>query len=90
MNDFPSFMKQPMNRIPTAQQNTPDIDGYYYEGQDGSQICFWTYLADRDSVQTARICFLNIQSCISPFMHVTELAVRIQFQQAMQPYFFLT
>ncbi|MBP0973121.1 MAG: cupin domain-containing protein [Oscillospiraceae bacterium] len=49
MNDFPAFMKQPMNRIPTAQQNTPDIDGYYYEGQDGSQICFWTYLADRDS-----------------------------------------
>ena len=49
MNDFPAFMKREMNHIDSRQQNTPDIDGYYYEGADGSQICFWTYYSDRES-----------------------------------------
>jgi len=49
MNDFPEFMKNRMNHIDSSQQNTPDIDGYFYEGRDGSQICFWTYFSDRDS-----------------------------------------
>ena len=49
MKDFPDFMKNKLNRINPSQQNTPDIDGYYYEGADGSQICFWTYFSDRES-----------------------------------------
>lgn len=49
MEAFPDFMKASLNHIESSQQNTPDIDGYYYEGKDGSQICFWTYLADRES-----------------------------------------
>lgn len=49
MVDFPDFMKSKMNHIDSNQQNTPDIDGYYYEGADGSQICFWTYFSDRES-----------------------------------------
>ena len=36
MQDFPEFMKSQMNHIDGSQQNTPDIDGYYYEGKDGS------------------------------------------------------
>ena len=43
MKDFPNFMKNKMNHIDSSQQNTKDIDGYFYEGKDGSQICFWTY-----------------------------------------------
>ena len=49
MNDFPDFMKNSLNRIDSSQQNTPDIDGYYFEGKDGSQICIWTYFSDRES-----------------------------------------
>lgn len=49
MNDFPEFMKSALNHIDSSQQNTPDIDGYCYEGADGSQICFWTYFSDRES-----------------------------------------
>ena len=49
MKDFPDFMKRESNHIDSSQQNTPDIDGYYYEGADGSQVCFWTYYADRAS-----------------------------------------
>lgn len=49
MIDFPDFMKSKANHIDSSQQNTLDIDGYYYEGADGSQICFWTYFSDRES-----------------------------------------
>ena len=30
MKDFPDFMKRQANHIDSSQQNTPDIDGYYY------------------------------------------------------------
>lgn len=49
MKDFPEFMKNKLNHIDKSQQNTKDIDGYYYEGADGGQIAFWTYYADRES-----------------------------------------
>ena len=49
MDDFPQFMKNELNHIDSSQQNTADIDGYYYEGRDGSQICYWTYHSDRES-----------------------------------------
>jgi len=49
LSDFPEFMRNELNHIDSSQQNTQDIDGYYYEGADGSQICFWTYYSDRDS-----------------------------------------
>lgn len=49
MNSFPEFMKKDVNRIPERQQNTPDIEGYYYTAHDGSQMAFWTCNADRVS-----------------------------------------
>ena len=49
MRDFPDFMKNAKNHIDSSQQNTQDIDGYYFEGKDGSQMAFWTYFADRES-----------------------------------------
>jgi quercetin dioxygenase-like cupin family protein len=42
MNDFPDFMKHPANRIPTASQATPGVEGYTFDGADGSQMAFWT------------------------------------------------
>lgn len=49
MNNFPEFMKSPKNRIASSAQNTEDIDGYYFEGSDGSQMAFWTCYSDRIS-----------------------------------------
>ncbi len=49
MKDFPDFMKRAANRIPSGQQNTPDIEGYYYTAPDGSQMAFWSYPHDRVS-----------------------------------------
>ncbi len=41
MKDFPAFMKNPQNRVPGSQQNTQDIEGYFYQGADGSQMAYW-------------------------------------------------
>ncbi|HOU83305.1 MAG TPA: cupin domain-containing protein [Spirochaetota bacterium] len=49
MKDFPEFMKNSKNHISTSEQNTADIDGYFYEGADGSQMAFWTCYSDRIS-----------------------------------------
>ncbi len=45
--DFPEFMKNKRNHINGKEQNTEDIDGYFYEGADGSQMAFWTCYSDR-------------------------------------------
>jgi len=49
MRDFPAFMKNSKNRIPSHEQNTQDIEGYFYQAADGSQMAFWTAYADRTS-----------------------------------------
>jgi quercetin dioxygenase-like cupin family protein len=49
MKDFPDFMKNPKNKISSKEQNTKDIEGYFYEGTDGSQMAFWTYCSDKIS-----------------------------------------
>jgi ethanolamine utilization protein EutQ (cupin superfamily) len=42
MRDFPAFMKNPINRIASSSQHTPGVEGYVYDGADGSQMAFWT------------------------------------------------
>ena len=42
MKGFPDFMKQPANRITATSQATPGVEGYVFDGADGSQMAFWT------------------------------------------------
>ncbi|MDH4263386.1 MAG: cupin [Spirochaetia bacterium] len=49
MTEFPEFMRNPINRIKQSSQYTKDIEGYVYEGKDGSQIAYWTCFEDRNS-----------------------------------------
>jgi mannose-6-phosphate isomerase-like protein (cupin superfamily) len=42
MKDFPEFMKHPSNRIASEAQYTPGIEGYLFDGNDGSQLAIWT------------------------------------------------
>jgi quercetin dioxygenase-like cupin family protein len=42
MNKFPEFMRNPANRIATTDQATPGVEGYVFDGADGSQMAFWT------------------------------------------------
>lgn len=43
MKDFPDFMKNPANKVDSDSQYTPGIEGYVFDGADGSQMAFWTY-----------------------------------------------
>ena len=49
MSDFPIFMKNPLNRIASSSQYTEDIEGYVFDGADGSQVAFWSCANDRVS-----------------------------------------
>lgn len=42
MKEFPEFMKRAVNRIATSNQATPGVEGYVFDGADGSQMAFWT------------------------------------------------
>jgi quercetin dioxygenase-like cupin family protein len=42
MEDFPEFMKHPANRIASSSEATPGVEGYVFDGADGSQLAFWT------------------------------------------------
>lgn len=42
MNDFPEFMKNPKNAVRKSDQSTiPGIEGYIFDGVDGSQMIIW-------------------------------------------------
>ena len=41
-DDFPEFMKHPANLIAKSNQATPGVEGYVFDGADGSQMAFWT------------------------------------------------
>jgi quercetin dioxygenase-like cupin family protein len=42
MNDFPEFMKAPANKIAASNQATPGVEGYVFDGTEGSQMAFWS------------------------------------------------
>jgi quercetin dioxygenase-like cupin family protein len=41
MQDFPQFMKNPVNAIAAGAQSR-GVQGFVYDGLDGSQMAFWT------------------------------------------------
>ncbi len=49
MKEFPKFMRNPKNLIKQSSQYTKDIEGYVYDGADGSQMAFWTCYQNRVS-----------------------------------------
>ena len=51
MDDFPRFVKNPANRIATASQHTPGVEGYVFDGADGSLVALWR--AGSDAVTAA-------------------------------------
>jgi mannose-6-phosphate isomerase-like protein (cupin superfamily) len=51
MDDFPQFMKHPANRIATSEQATPGVEGYVFDGADGSQMAFWNCRASAASAE---------------------------------------
>ena len=48
---FPIF-RNPVNRIDSGSHYTKEIEGYVFDGADGSQMAFWTAYGDRSSART--------------------------------------
>ncbi len=48
MKEFPEFMKRAGRPVDAAQQNTADVEGYWFEGAEG-QMAFWTCCEARES-----------------------------------------
>jgi quercetin dioxygenase-like cupin family protein len=42
MDDFPAFMKNPKHRIHSGSHYVKGIEGFVYDGADGSQIALWS------------------------------------------------
>ena len=51
MNAFPYLMKSPANRIARSNQATLGAEGYVFDGNDGSQMAFWTCAEDAVSAE---------------------------------------
>ena len=49
MKEFPDFMKNPNNKIKHSSKYTKDIEGYVFDGKDGSQVAYWTCYENRKS-----------------------------------------
>jgi quercetin dioxygenase-like cupin family protein len=49
IDNFPEFMRNKINKIDTKSQFTDDIEGYLFDGLDGSQMAFWTCKSERIS-----------------------------------------
>jgi DNA topoisomerase-1 len=64
MKHFPDYMKNIKNKVDSSQQNTDDIEGYFYEGSDGSQMAFWECHADLISKKHAHD-FDEYMVCVS-------------------------
>jgi mannose-6-phosphate isomerase-like protein (cupin superfamily) len=66
MEDFPEFMKHPANRIAGESQATPGVEGFVFDGQDGSQMAFWTCRETAESAAHAHAYdeyMLVVQGC---------------------------
>ena len=50
MDHFPDFMKNAVNAI-SAESQSKGIEGYVFDGADGSQMAFWECKADGKSAE---------------------------------------
>lgn len=49
MDSFPDFMKDRVNRIRASSQATPGVEGYVFDGVNGTQMAFWTCAQNANS-----------------------------------------
>ena len=79
MPDFPWFMRNEMNRIASASQYTEGVEGYVFDGADGSQMAFWTcHLTDRSAphVHEFDAYMVVVQGCYTLIINGERIPVR--------------
>ena len=53
MGDFPRFVRNPKNRIAASSQYTEGVEGWLFDGAEGSQAALWQCSTDRTSTEHA-------------------------------------
>jgi quercetin dioxygenase-like cupin family protein len=79
MDNFPDFMKHPANHIATSSESTPGVQGYVFDGADGSQMAFWT--CSESAVSTPHVhdydeYFVVLQGCYTLIIDGERISVR--------------
>jgi mannose-6-phosphate isomerase-like protein (cupin superfamily) len=78
MKQFPNFMKGPANRIASTSEHTTDVEGYLFDGADGTQMAFWECKADattEEHVHEFDEYFVVVAGCYTITMDGKELRV---------------
>jgi len=86
MSDFPEFMKQPANRIANTHQATPGVEGYIFDGADGSQMAFWTChetAASAEHVHDYDEYMLVVEGCYTLLIDGQRLPVKAGEERAI-------
>jgi len=79
MDHFPEFMKHPANRIAQFSQATPSIEGYVFDGTDGSQMAFWTCSENASSAEHVHDYdeyMIVVQGCYTLIINGERIPVR--------------
>lgn len=79
MQPFPNFMKNAVNRIAATSQHTAGIEGYVFDGADGTQIAFWECSADAHTAEHVHEFdeyFIVVEGCYAVTIDGTETVVR--------------
>jgi quercetin dioxygenase-like cupin family protein len=72
-------MKHPANRIATSSQATPGVEGYIFDGVDGSQMAYWTCKENAASVAHVHDCgeyMLVIEGCYTLIIDGERIPLR--------------
>ena len=78
MIDFPEFMKHPANEIAKSSQATPGVEGFVFDGADGSQMAFWTCRQTAESAPHAHDYdeyMVVVQGCYTLVIHGERIPV---------------
>jgi quercetin dioxygenase-like cupin family protein len=78
MNAFPEFMTNPANRISRSNQATPGVEGFVFDGKDGSQMAFWTCTEDAVSAEHVHDYdeyMLVLQGCYTLIINGKRIAI---------------
>jgi hypothetical protein len=79
MDAFPEFMKHPANRIVRSNQATPGVEGYVFDGVNGSQMAFWTCGENATSAEHVHDFdeyMVVVQDCYTLVIHGKRIAVK--------------
>jgi quercetin dioxygenase-like cupin family protein len=79
MHQFPTFMKGAANRIASTAQHTANVEGYVFDGADGTQMAFWECSADaqtKEHIHPFDEYFLVVEGCYTLNIDGTVVEVR--------------